>query len=324
MDHRHDSAQPFPVFFISTIIQERVRREPQEAATTLRMIEFFAGLGGWRQAFGGRAKVVAAYDISPLALAAYGLIHGDPPMPKELATLPARAILAHRADTWAMSPPCQPFCRMGNRLDLEDRRSRAFLHLMDVFREHPPRHLVLESVEGFLGSAAHELLLRRFQEAGFAWQEHRLCPTRFGLPNLRPRAFVLGSSSPLAPEPPPDLAPAPLRDYLDPVEDATLYLPEPLLARHRPGLDLVREDARRTACFIGGYGQRLVGSGSFLATERGVRRFSVTEVARLLGWEDLCLPEGMAREAQYRLLGNGLSLPVARWVAERISPGASR
>jgi site-specific DNA-cytosine methylase len=279
------------------------------------MLEFFAGLGGWRRAFGARASLAAAYDISPLAVAAYALNHGDRPLARELATLPARAVLAHGADTWAMSPPCQPYCRMGNHLDLQDRRSRAFLHLLEVFREHPPENLVLESVEGFLGSAAHGLLVDRFQEAGFAWQELRLCPTAFGFPNLRPRVYIVGSRRRLAPRFPPDLPPAPLAGFLDAEEDASLYLPEALLARHRPGLDLVREDALRTACFIGGYGQRLVGSGSFLETDRGVRRFSVAEVARLLGWDGLRFPEGVSLEARYRLLGNGLSLPVARWVA---------
>jgi site-specific DNA-cytosine methylase len=285
----------------------------------LRLIEFFAGLGGWRRAFGPRAQVAAAYDISPHALAAYALIHGEAPLARELATLPAEELLRHGADTWVMSPPCQPFCRMGNRLDLQDPRSRAFLRLMDLFREAPPAHFVLESVEGFLGSGAHGLLRERLEEAGFQAQEYTLCPTRFGLPNLRPRAYVVASREPLRPPPLPGLEPGPLEPYLDPVEDPALYLPEAVLARHKPGLDLVTPQSRRTACFIGGYGRRYVGGGSYLVTDRGIRRFSVAEVGRLLGWPgDLPWNPDTGAEARYKLLGNGLSLPVARWIADHL------
>jgi DNA (cytosine-5)-methyltransferase 1 len=282
---------------------------------SLHVLEFFSGLGGWREALGAEAVVAAAYDISPLAVATYELNHGHRPITKELAAVSAEEVRRHGADTWAMSPPCQPFCRMGNRRDLEDPRSRAFLHLMDLFAAEPPERLVLESVEGFLGSGAHALLTRRLEEAGFHRLEFRLCPTQFGIPNLRPRAFVVASRRPLAARALPVCAPGTLAPYLDAEEDPALYLPPDL--RHLPGLDLVRRDSARTACFIGGYGQRFVGGGSFLETERGIRRFSVAEVARLLGWPTTPrFPEALKAEARYKLLGNGLSLPVARWVAQ--------
>jgi len=278
------------------------------------MIEFFAGMGGWRQAFAGAVQVAAAYDISPHAIATYEAIHGERPIPRELATLPLRDLPP--AEAWVMSPPCQPFCRMGNRQDLEDPRSRAFLHLMDLFAAAPPEHLALESVEGFLGSQAHALLASRLREAGFQWLEYSLCPSRFGIPNLRPRAYIVASRWALSPPARLDATPATLAAYLDPEEDPSLYVPEAILARHRPGLDLVRPESTRTACFIGGYGQRYVGSGSFLVTPRGIRRFSVAEEARLLGWPgDFAFPATVGREARYKLLGNGLSIPVASWIA---------
>lgn len=283
----------------------------------MRVLELFAGLGGWRLAFGG--QVAAAYDISPAAVAAYALNHGDVPIAKELATLPAAELARHGADTWAMSPPCQPFCRMGNHRDLDDPRSRAFLRLMELLAAAPPEHLVLESVEGFFGSQAHELLARRLEGAGLGWLEYRLCPSRFGLPNQRPRAYLVASRRPLAARPLPDLPAPPIAAFLDAEEDPSLYLPADLPDRHKGGLDLVRPEDHRTSCFIGGYGQRYVGSGAFLATPRGIRRFSEAEVARLLGWDPPPrFPGGMKREARYKLLGNGLSLPVARWVAEHL------
>lgn len=281
-----------------------------------RAIEFFSGLGGWRLALAGRAEVVAAYDISPAANRTYALNHGHEPLARELATLPARQLEAHRADTWVMSPPCQPFCRMGNRSDLEDLRSRAFIHLMGRLGELRPERLLLENVSGFEGSRAHGLLHETLARAGYRHRELQLCPTRFGIPNQRPRYFLAASLGTISSEAPPEDACGPLRPYLDDPEDAALYLDEATETRHCPGLDLVRPEDTRSACFIGGYGRRFVGSGSFLLTGEGIRRFSPAEVSRLMGLPaEFRFPDSVDLNKRYKLLGNSLSIPVARWVA---------
>jgi site-specific DNA-cytosine methylase len=284
-----------------------------------RVLELFSGLGGWRFALEDRGEVVAACDISPAANAAYQCNHGDAPLAREIARVPAGAFRAFGADTWLLSPPCQPFCRMGNRRGLEDARSQAFLHLMEVILEAPPRRLVLENVQGFLDSPAHDLLRDRLDRIGLQRRDQVLCPSTFGIPNQRPRLFVVAGPGPIAPEPPPSLPAESLAGYLDPEEDPALYLDPAQLARHRPGLDLVTAQSRRSACFIGGYGQRFVGSGSFLETERGVRRFSPAEIARLLGFPArFRFPPQVTLEQRYRLLGNSLSLPTARWALGRL------
>jgi len=282
-----------------------------------RILELFSGIGGWRFALGPLGQVVAAYDISPAANATYEHNHGERPLARELVSVPAQKLAAHGADTWLLSPPCQPFCRMGNKQGLEDRRSSAFLRLMKLFETAPPDFFVLENVEGFLDSDAHALLLERFRHHGFHRLEYRLCPTQFGIPNQRPRVFIVGSRSPLSERLPPRIPPGPVAPFLDPEEDASLYLEPGPLGKHWAGLDLVTPESCRTACFIGGYGQRFVGSGSFLKTPQGVRRFSTTEVARLLGLPaSFRFPEELPRDKRYKLLGNGLSIPVARWVLE--------
>lgn len=290
---------------------------------TLRVLELFSGIGGWRYAAEGIGAVVAAYDISPIANATYALNHGERPIARELASLPAAALAAHGADLWVLSPPCQPFCRMGNRHGLEDPRSKAFLKLLESLPQASPEHLVLENVAGFLGSDAYELLTVNLRQLGFQWIEYELCPSRFGIPNQRPRFFLVASRQPLRALAPPEERPGPLEAYLDEEEDPALYLSPATLAKHKPGLDLVAREECRTACFIGGYGQRYVGSGSFLRTERGIRRFSPTEVARFLGLPpSFRFPEGLGLEQRYKLLGNGLSIPVARWVLQILWRGS--
>lgn len=289
-----------------------------------RVLELFSGLGGWRYALGGRGGVTAAYDISPAANAVYALNHGEAPIARELATLPAEALAAHGADTWLLSPPCQPFCRMGNKRDVEDPRSRAFLNLARILDAAPPERLALENVEGFLGSEAHDLLTGTLRRQGFKVLELRLCPTSLGIPNLRPRIYVVASRTGLRRVPLPAIPPGRVGDYLDAVEEPALYLERESQTRHWQGLDLARADSPRSACFIGGYGRRFVGSGSFLRTDRGIRRFSPMEIARLLGLPpDFRFPEALPLGTRYKLLGNGLSIPAARWVLDHFGDHGS-
>lgn len=286
----------------------------------MRVLELFSGLGGWRWALQARGTVVAAYDVSEAANATYELNHGDLPRARELAALPLAELAEHRADTWLLSPPCQPFCRMGNHGGLEDRRSRAFRHLMALFPQAPPDHLVLENVVGFLGSDAHTLLSECLRAHGMHQADLEACPSHFGLPNQRPRVFIVASRKPLEAPPAPVCVTRPLANFLDAKEDPELYLRPEVLARHYPGLDLVQAADLRSACFIGGYGQRFVGSGSFLRTERGVRRFSPAEVARLHGLpKDFRFPAATSLEVRYRLLGNGLALPPATWALQHLT-----
>ncbi len=285
----------------------------------MRVLELFSGLGGWRCALGDRGRVLAAYDVSETANATYALNHDFEPRAKELATLPAQDLADLGADTWLLSPPCQPFCRMGNHRGLSDLRSRAFRHLMDLLPQAPPDRLVVENVTGFLGSDAHALLTERLRTLGMHQLDLQACPSRFGRPNLRPRVFIVASRKPLKPLPVPDLQPGPLAGFLDAEEDARLYLLPEVLARRHHGLDLVEPGDRRSTCFIGGYGRLFVGSGPFLKTDRGVRRFSPSEVARLLGLPaGFRFPESLSLEARYRLLGNGLSIPVAAWALDHL------
>ncbi|MBI1754586.1 MAG: DNA cytosine methyltransferase [Acidobacteria bacterium] len=285
----------------------------------MRALELFSGVGGWRCALGGRGQVLAAYDVNEAANDTYALNHGDRPRPRELAAVPAQALAAHGADTWLMSPPCQPFCRMGNHQGLEDPRSRAFRHLMDVFREAPPQQVVLENVVGFLGSDAHALFLKCIRAHGMQQLDLEACPSRFGLPNQRPRVYVVASRQPLRPLPRPDLPPRPLSEFLDADPEPELFLSPATFERHWRGMDLVVPEDRRSTCFIGGYGRRFVGSGSFLKTRDGARRFSPTEIARLHGLPDgFHFPPELPLEVRYRLLGNGLSIPVAAWALDHL------
>ena len=285
----------------------------------IRAIDFFSGLGGWRYALKGMGTIVSAYDVSEVANSAYRLNFGEQPNTRELASVSIDEIITLNANAWLMSPPCQPFCRMGRGKGLMDARCAAFIHLMDLLLDARPQRLVLENVTGFFETDAFVTLTERLTRIGLAWRCFNLCPTHFGIPNRRPRVFVAASANGVLNASPPSIEPCPIFNYLDPIEDEGLYLSRDIIARHGPGLDIVTVESRRSACFIGGYGKRLVGAGSFLQTERGIRRFSPMEISRLLGYpQDFRFPQDMPINNRYKLLGNGLNIVAAEWALAQL------
>lgn len=55
------------------------------------------------------------------------------------------------ADIWTMSPPCQPYTRIGLQQGSEDARAKSFLHLLKVLGEmkNKPTYILVENVKGF-------------------------------------------------------------------------------------------------------------------------------------------------------------------------------
>jgi len=113
----------------------------------------------------------------------------------------------------------------------------------------------------------------------------------------------------------------PLAAFLDPAAGGTaseLRLDPRLADRYRHALDVVdpTDPKAVAACFTSAYGRSPVRSGSYLPAEGGgLRRFSPSEILRLLGFpEGFSLPPEMPPERAWPLVGNSLSVPAVRYV----------
>jgi len=163
----------------------------------LRIVEFFAGMGGMRSAAdvsGLSFEVVAAYEISEICAKAYQHNFGsDEWFVKTIDSLSAEDLDKLEADVWLMSPPCQPFTRSGRQKDTEDNRTMALLNLVKVLGEmkRRPRFLLLENVIGFEQSGSRSQLISALAGLGWVCAEFALHPEDFGLPNRRPRYYGL-------------------------------------------------------------------------------------------------------------------------------------
>jgi len=174
-----------------------------EFPSKLRVLELFAGIGGWRLALeaaiaptGCKAEV-SAYDSGPHCSEVYQNNFGDRCSRRNIEQLDADAL--EDFDVWVMSPPCQPFSttREAKQRDIEDSRCKALDHLCKTIPklQRPPRWLALENVKGFHGSEASVKFQAALQEAGFTFWPLLLDLEQFGVPNHRTRYYLLAERS---------------------------------------------------------------------------------------------------------------------------------
>lgn len=91
-----------------------------------------------------------------------------------------------------MSPPCQPFTRVGNKKDIDDARSNALVHICSILCELTTiDYILMENVKGFETSQARDLFIEALKQSGFNFQEFLLSPTGIGVPNTRYRYYCL-------------------------------------------------------------------------------------------------------------------------------------
>jgi site-specific DNA-cytosine methylase len=149
------------------------------------ILEFFSGIGGMRYAAeawadlasdraGLRAvRVAASFEISEVCNRVYNHNFGDKPRTKSIEHLDPALLDSFGADTWLMSPPCQPYTSMGKQRDAQDPRARALLHLCDVIPKlsAPPMYILLENVNHFQHSQSHKMWLEAMNTAGFVCHE---------------------------------------------------------------------------------------------------------------------------------------------------------
>ena len=82
--------------------QSIVEHDPLDR--TLRVVEFFSGIGGWSSAFelqeGLKFNVVAAYDVNSVSNDVYKHVYGLMPCSSAIESLSLKTLDAHNADIW--------------------------------------------------------------------------------------------------------------------------------------------------------------------------------------------------------------------------------
>ena len=296
----------------------------------MQILELFCGIGAISLVAGDIHEITCSIDINQTASTVYRANFSSLHRVQEIESLTDDSLQQFGADLWWMSPPCQPFTRRGLKRDLHDPRTGALVRLTDAIRTVRPDHVAVENVVGFLDSQAFAFLSEALDDCDYSVATSEMCASDFGLPNLRPRCFVAASRTGT-----PEL----IRPQRRTRENVTAFLDRAYgmndweqaarwgdlsvdakqIESYLEAVNVVTPDDTITRCFTSAYGKSFIRSGSYLKLDSGYRRFSPSEVARLLGFPDeFKLPESLSTRQLWKLLGNTVSIPCARRVVSAL------
>lgn len=200
-----------------------------------RFADLFAGLGGFHLALselGGECVFAAEWDetLNDLYEENYGL---KPWGDLGALTDPASQVSDH--DVLAAGFPCQPFSKAGEQLGFEDTlQGQLFFKVLEILDAKRPKRIILENVPNILrhrDGKTRETIELKLSDLGYEVKVARLSPHQFGIPQIRDRAYFVGSLDGLDdfvwPEPHPGLTD--IRKVLDKAVQPDRNVPEKTL-----------------------------------------------------------------------------------------------
>lgn len=168
------------------------------------VVDLFAGAGGMSEGFqqaGFRSSLAIEHD--EMAAKTFAFNHPSVPLlvediknATEAAMLRAMAgQIPANVDVICGGPPCQGFSMAGQRLTDDPRNSlfREFIRIVEIFQ---PSFIVFENVSGLISMAQGAILsaiVAEFEAAGYECEYKVLNSADYGVPQSRPRFFLIGS-----------------------------------------------------------------------------------------------------------------------------------
>lgn len=222
-------------------------------------------------------SVTAAADINTIANDVYK--HNHPyikVLNNNIQKFTPAFIDALNVNTILMSPPCQPFTRVGNQKDVDDRRSDPFIHICQILPELKRIDWILmENVKGFETSKARDMFVESLNQSGLHYREFILSPTQLGIPNSRHRyyclarrrkAFEFANESICTKLPAASSTEAShvrqISEFISSSNENATPIPEKVLRKYFLVLDITYPDSINSMCFTKAYTHYAEGTGS--------------------------------------------------------------
>ncbi|MDO3166669.1 DNA cytosine methyltransferase [Mycobacteroides abscessus subsp. abscessus] len=277
----------------------------------LRIADLFAGIGGFHLAFGKvGARTVFACENNPTARHVYetnfrasspelfdsGNFAGD------ITALEPEQVPDH--DVLTAGFPCQPFSTAGKRRGFTDTRGLHFFEIARILQAKRPAAFFLENVKGLLrhdGGRTFDIIRTVLTEdLGYSLHAQVIRACDFGVPQLRPRLFMVGFRTPATPFTFPE--PMPLATTLSDVlgGQCERAVSRTLLASgyHKP------------------YGKKF--NWAHYLVDGRVHRLTAREALALQGFpDDFQIPDSYS--TAMHLIGNSIAVPAAEATARQIA-----
>lgn len=100
-----------------------------------------------------------------------------------------------KVDLFVGGSPCQSFSIAGKRGGFEDTRGTLFYEFARLVKEIQPKVFIYENVKGLLShdkGKTWEVIQNVFDDLGYHWKMQVLNAKDYGIPQSRPRVFVVG------------------------------------------------------------------------------------------------------------------------------------
>lgn len=322
-----------------------------------KTIDLFAGIGGIRlgfeQAFSDD-KTVFVSEWDEWAKKTYEENFGlEPPVTGDITKVNEKDIPSF--DICLAGFPCQAFSIAGHHQGFDDNyygqsRGTLFSEVVRICKYHKPKVIFCENVKGLInhdGGRTFRVIVGAFEELGYKVFTKVLNSKDFGVPQNRERIYIVCFRDDIAPDvfafPEPTNSMTSIEDILDPPPiPPKYYLSTQYLitlrrhkARHQAaghgfGYEVRNLDGQAGAIVVGGMGRErnliidhrehsMVPTTHIkgVINPEDIRKMTPREWARLQGFpEEYKLV--LADTHLYKQLGNSVTVPVIRAIAERI------
>ncbi len=170
-------------------------------------IDLFAGIGGFHLAFhnlGGKCVFASEMDINARKTYEHNFKKISPELFKnKMFNDDIRNVTPSDIpdfDILCAGFPCQPFSQAGYKRGFEDNhnseRGNLFFNIVDILEEKKPKAFFLENVRGLIkhdnGNTFKVIRNILENELGYSFYFKIVKASDYGLPQLRPRAFMIG------------------------------------------------------------------------------------------------------------------------------------
>jgi len=163
-----------------------------------KLIDLFAGAGGMTTGFANLEnqvfEVVWANEWHSDAWATYCANFGTHGVCGDIVQVLEDPNAIPAADVVIGGPPCQGFSLLNRNRDGDIRR-HLWRPFMDVVKRSGASVFVMENVPQLIGTAEETDILGEAERQGFMTQHAVLCAADYGVPQMRFRAFIVGSKT---------------------------------------------------------------------------------------------------------------------------------
>lgn len=303
---------------------------PMARKRTVKFIDLFAGIGGFRiameqaaESVGFQTRCVFSSDIDDACARAYSANFGDTPA-GDIKAVDAEEIPDH--DVLLAGFPCQSFSIIGKGQGFkETTQGTLFFDIARILEAKQPRAFVLENVKGLVshdGGRTLKIIMETLRDLGYTAEYKVLNALDFGLPQKRERVWIVGFRGPWNYTWPEGNIPmTALSEVLVPDEEvpenywASDYIREKRQTAHTseysPGI-WHENKAGNVTSYPYSCALRANASYNYLLVD-GKRRLTPREMLRLQGFPEefkiVCTDSQTRNQA-----GNSLPVPVAREV----------